>query len=114
MVSKKNKNVSGVIYSTNKDYSYIHEDLNQEERIPSNQQDLRILLDRKKGGKVVTAITNYFGPLDELKSLGKELKIKCGVGGTVKEGEILIQGDFRDQILVLLHKKGFKAKKKGG
>ena len=114
MGNKKNKNVTGVIYSTKKDYSYNLEDLDQEERIPSNKQDLRILLDRKKGGKVVTAITNYFGPLDELKSLGKELKIKCGVGGTVKEGEILIQGDFRDQILVLLHKKGFKAKKKGG
>jgi translation initiation factor 1 len=114
MVKKKDKNVTGVIYSTNKDYSYNHEDLDHEERIPSNKQDLKILLDRKKGGKVVTAITNYYGPLDDLKSLGKELKIKCGVGGTVKEGEILIQGDFREQILVILHKKGFKAKKKGG
>tara|TARA_B110000858_G_C17691735_1_gene421553 strand:+ start:637 stop:981 length:345 start_codon:yes stop_codon:yes gene_type:complete len=114
MGKKKNKNVTGVVYSTNKNYSYDSKDLNQEEKIPSDKQDLRILLDRKKGGKLVTAITNYFGPLEELKSLGNELKKKYGVGGTVKDGEILIQGDFRDQILALLHKKGFKAKKKGG
>jgi len=114
MMKKKQKNISGVVYSTNKNFDYSYEDQLEEDTLPPNEQDLRILLDRKKGGKVVTAVIDFVGTKEDLKTLGKEIKTYCGVGGTVKEGEILIQGDFRDKIIVLLNKKGYKAKKKGG
>ena len=110
----KKKDISGVVYSTNQNYDYSYDDEQEEETLPPNEQDLRIVLDRKKGGKVVTAIIDFIGSKEVLKTLGKELKTYCGVGGTVKNGEILIQGDFRDKILTLLLKKGYKAKKKGG
>tara|TARA_B100001057_G_scaffold491766_1_gene582693 strand:+ start:459 stop:800 length:342 start_codon:yes stop_codon:yes gene_type:complete len=113
-MKKKQKNISGVVYSTNKNFDYSYEDQLEEDTLPPNEQDLRILLDRKKGGKVVTAVIDFVGTKEDLKTLGKEIKTYCGVGGTVKEGEILIQGDFRDKIIVLLNKKGYKAKKKGG
>jgi len=110
----KKKDISGVVYSTNQNYDYSYDDELEEETLPPNEQDLRIVLDRKKGGKVVTAIIDFVGTTEDLKDLGKQLKTYCGVGGTVKEGEILIQGDFRDKILALLIEKGYKAKKKGG
>ena len=115
-MSKKNnsKNVSGVVYSTNNDYDYSCDDVQDDETLPPNQQDLRILLDRKKGGKVVTVVIDFVGTLEDLKALGKTLKTQCGVGGTEKDFEILIQGDFRDKVLDLLIQKGYKAKKKGG
>ncbi len=112
--NKKKKDITGVVYSTNQSYDYAYDDELEEETLAPNEQDLRIVLDRKKGGKVVTAIIDFIGTTEDLKALGKELKTSCGVGGTVKEGEILIQGDFRDKILKLLIDKGYKAKKKGG
>ena len=110
----KKKDITGVVYSTNQNYDYSYDDEQEEETLPPNEQDLRIVLDRKKGGKVVTIIIDFIGSKEDLKTLGKELKTYCGVGGTVKNGEILIQGDFRDKILALLIKKEYKAKKKGG
>ena len=110
----KKKDISGVVYSTNQNYDYSYDDEQEEETLPPSEQDLRIVLDRKKGGKVVTTIIDFIGSKEALKALGKELKTCCGVGGTVKNGEILIQGDFRDKILALLLKKEYKAKKKGG
>lgn len=111
----KNKNMQdGLVYSTNK--SYVPETLSNEENNnhPNNQQDLRIHLDRKGGGKVVSRIVGFVGSDEALNNLGKLLKQSCGVGGTVKDSEILIQGDHRDKIMALLLKQNYKAKKSGG
>jgi translation initiation factor 1 len=104
----------GIMYSTDPSFTYPQEEA-AEESIANNQQDLRVMLDRKnRGGKAVTLVTGFVGPEEDLEKLTKTLKTKCGVGGACKDGEILIQGDFRDKVLALLQKEGFKVKKAGG
>lgn len=112
----KNKKIKGdIVYSTNPDYSY---DLNNNElaeTLSPNQQNLKVWLDRKqRKGKVVTLIEGFVGNDDDLKDLAKILKTKCGVGGSAKEGVIIIQGDHREKIMGILANEGYKAKKAGG
>ena len=97
-----------VVYSTNPDYKYEKEDEQEEETLSKDKQLLRISLDkRNRKGKAVTLITGFTGTTEDLEALGKFLKVKCGVGGSAKDGEIIVQGDFRAKILELLHKEGY-------
>ena len=113
-MSKKN-NPIGVVYSTEKSFDYTFDGDSELETLPNNQQNLKIMLDKKqRAGKKVTLIEGFVGKNDDLEVLAKKLKNLCGTGGTAKEGEILIQGDARDKILTFLVKEGYTAKKAGG
>jgi len=97
-----------VVYSTNPDYKYETGDEQNEETLPNEKQPLRISLDkRNRKGKAVTLITGFTGSTEDMEALGKMLKVKCGVGGSAKDGEIIVQGDFRNKILELLQKEGY-------
>lgn len=110
----KRKTNEDLVFSTNPDLNFEAEKV-QEETLKPQQQKLRILLDKKqRGGKKVSLVTGFVGSKSDLQELGKMLKTSCGVGGSVKEGEILIQGDFRDRLLGLLLSKGYSQTKKAG
>lgn len=104
-----------VVYSTNPDFDYTVEQKEEPNTLPPQQQKLRVQIDRKnRGGKVVTLITDFVGTKDDLKGLEKMLKSKCGVGGSSKDGEIIIQGEFRERIVDLLKKEGYTQTKPKG
>jgi translation initiation factor 1 len=117
-MTKKNndwKKRDGVVYSTSDGFEYsLGEPESIETLIPAKQK-LKVLLDKKaRAGKQVTLVEGFVGSEEDLKELGKLLKNKCGVGGSAKEGEILIQGDHRDKVLQVLLDAGYGAKKAGG
>lgn len=105
----------GTVYSTNPDFQYETESDGVAETLPPNKQDLRVQLDSKqRNGKKATLITGFVGKDDDLKTLAKILKTKCGVGGSAKEGEILIQGDFCVKVIDILKAENYKVKRSGG
>ena len=114
-MAKKKKDRINVVYSTNPDFGYESDANEEEETLPPQQQTLRVMLDRKqRKGKVVTLVAGFVGTEDDLNTLGKMLKSKCGVGGAVKDGEIIIQGEQRDKVMDLLKKDGYQVKRVGG
>lgn len=97
-----------VVYSTNPDFKYESEEESELETIDKAKQQLRISLDkRNRKGKAVTLVTGFIGTSDDLETLGKLLKTKCGVGGSAKDGEIIVQGDHRNKVLEILQKEGY-------
>ena len=114
-MAKDWKDRLGVVYSTNTDFHYDKDEQEEADTLPPQQQKLIVSLDkRNRKGKAVTLVTGFTGIENDLKDLGKLLKTKCGVGGSIKDGEILIQGDFRDKVVQLLIAAGYKAKRSGG
>jgi len=114
-MGKNKNNRVNVVYSTNPDFSFDHDEDQSEETLDPNEQLLYVSIDRKqRGGKEVTLVEGFVGLDDDLKDLGKFLKSKCGVGGTSKDGDIIVQGKFKDKVAELLESKGYKVKKKGG
>ena len=115
---KKNdwKDRLNVVYSTNPDFGYEMNDDEEQTTLDKGKQNLRVSIDKKnRGGKVVTLITGFAGTDNDLKELGKLLKSKCGVGGSAKDGEIIVQGDFKTKVMELLLKEGYtKTKGIGG
>ncbi|MDR1756870.1 MAG: translation initiation factor [Culturomica sp.] len=100
-----------VVYSTNPDFAYEYEQEKPCETLPPAKQNLRVTLDSKqRAGKTVTLVSGFIGTEEDLNGLAKLLKNRCGVGGTSKEGIILIQGSFREQIVRILQENGYKAK----
>ncbi|MBQ4126931.1 MAG: translation initiation factor [Alistipes sp.] len=103
-----------MVYSTNPDFEYTTQEPEQAETLPPSQQNLRVWLDRKqRGGKQVTLVKGFVGSDDDLAELGRMLKSRCGVGGSAKDGEIIIQGDHRDRVVELLVAAGYRCKKAG-
>lgn len=116
MAKEKKQRFDGVVYSTADDFEYLGGEPQEEiTTLPNNQQKLKVLLDRKsRKGKVVTIVTGFVGTEESLNDLAKILKQKCGVGGAAKEGEILIQGDFKLKIAELLKAQNYQVKLVGG
>ncbi|MBT1687879.1 translation initiation factor [Dawidia soli] len=116
-MSKKNndwKKRDGVVYSTSSDFEFSYQQDDEAQTLPPQQQNLRVQLDKSgRAGKQVTLVTGFIGTAADLDTLTKLIKTKCGVGGSQKDGEVLIQGDVRDKVVQILQKEGYKAKRIG-
>ena len=106
-------NQENIVYSTNPNFS-LSSDIVESESILNNNQNLHVHFDRRKGGKIVTIIRGYQGPVSELKTLANSLKKILSVGGSVKNDEILLQGNLREKVLKFLLNNNFNAKPSGG
>lgn len=113
-MGKKKRDKRGIVYSTDPDFDYSYEEAEQVDTVPASQQSLKIHLQRLKGNKKLTRITDFKGTEADLQALGKQLKVNCGCGGSVKQGEILLQGDFREKVKKALDAMGYKSKLAGG
>lgn len=113
MTKKKQGRSDGLVYSTNQDfYNDFQEESGSQNTLSKEKQKLRVKLDTKqRAGKVVTIVENFVGAGDDLEALGKQLKTKCGTGGSVKDGLIMIQGDYRDKIIGWLKDWGYSQTK---
>ena len=107
---KKNdwKDRLNIVYSTNPDFAYSTDEKEEKETLPKQQQKLRVSIEKNhRGGKTVTIVKNFIGSEADAKELGRVLKTRCGVGGSVKDGEIIVQGDFREKVIEMLKKEGY-------
>ena len=114
-MGNKNKKRSGTVYSTNPDFEYDYDGDENQETLNPSEQHLKVMIDRKqRKGKEVTLITGFVGQEEDLKELGKTLKQKCGVGGSTKNDEIIIQGNQIKRVMDYLQSEGYNVKKSGG
>lgn len=115
-MSKKNdwKKRDGIVYSTSSDFEYSYQQNEEADTLAPQQQNLKVSLNKSgRAGKQVTLVSGFVGSASDLDTLTKTIKTKCGVGGSAKDGEILIQGDVRDKVVQILQKEGYKAKRVG-
>ncbi len=112
MVKNKN-NKKGVMYSTNPNFEFEYEN-KEMKTLPNNEQHLKVCIDKHRAGKIAVIIKDFVGKTEDLKALGKLLKTKCGVGGSTKNGEIIIQGDVRGKVMEILEKEEYNYKRVGG
>jgi translation initiation factor 1 len=112
-MAKNKKKRKGIMYSSNPDFEFDYE--NQEmETLPNNKQHLKVYIDKHRAGKIAVIIKDFVGKTNDLKALSKLLKTKCGVGGSAKNGEIIIQGDVRDKVMGVLKQEEYNYKRVGG
>lgn len=115
MSKKKKKGFDGIVYSTSSDFEYQEFSQEEEETLPPDEQNLKVVYEKKgRGGKAVTLVKGFVGSEEGLNTLGRTLKTKCGVGGAAKDGEIIIQGEHKQKVIQILHDLGYKAKIAGG
>ena len=111
----KRKHAEGIVYSTNPDFVFDSDEGEDEITLPAHRQQLRVRIESKgRKGKTVTVVEGFSGTADDLSQLARDLKVRCGTGGSAKERLIILQGDFREKALGFLLEKGYKAKKAGG
>tara|TARA_B100000767_G_scaffold267178_1_gene285548 strand:- start:136 stop:474 length:339 start_codon:yes stop_codon:yes gene_type:complete len=111
---KKNKNNrKGMIYSTNPNFEFVY-DNEENDTLENNQQNLKVCIDKHRAGKIAVIIKGFVGKTNDLKALSKLLKARCGVGGSTKNSEIIIQGNIRDKVMNVLAEEGYKYKRVGG